>query len=388
MRIACVHQGYELYGSDRCFAESVAAIRQAYPNAKIEVVLPRPGPIVELFEGLATRIVFEPLWVLRRRNVMHLLTIGLFGMPAALLRAFARFRANDIVYISTSVVADYILAARFFPGRALLHIHEMPVGSTLAILRGMVRWSRAEMIYNSRATEGAFHLPEQMVSHVIYNGIRGPRLAEPVTYDGTRKLRVLMLGRINPHKGQDIVLQAIAALPPAFRERVEVRIAGSAFESPEREQALHDLATTLKVADIVSIEPFLPDPDPLYRWADITVVPSIRNESLGRVAIEAMAYGCPPIVSAFGGLMEVVEDGQTGWWMPPGRADALAGILQRIIEDPESLHDFAAAGRARHAAVFSESAASAAIASVIAGMWARAVPRLRHRPLAVPADVN
>ena len=45
MRIACVHQGYELYGSDRCFAESVAAIRAAFPEADIEVVLPRRGPI-------------------------------------------------------------------------------------------------------------------------------------------------------------------------------------------------------------------------------------------------------------------------------------------------------------------------------------------------------
>ena len=45
MRIACVHQGYELYGSDRCFVESVAAFREAFPEAEIEVVLPRPGPI-------------------------------------------------------------------------------------------------------------------------------------------------------------------------------------------------------------------------------------------------------------------------------------------------------------------------------------------------------
>ncbi|TIV30126.1 MAG: glycosyltransferase family 1 protein, partial [Mesorhizobium sp.] len=59
MRIACVHQGYELYGSDRSFAESVAALRAAFPAAEIEVVLPREGPIVEILKPHASRIVFE-----------------------------------------------------------------------------------------------------------------------------------------------------------------------------------------------------------------------------------------------------------------------------------------------------------------------------------------
>ena len=62
LRIACIHQGYELYGSDRSFAESVAALRQAYPSAEIEVVLPRDGPIRGLLEINASRIVIEPLF--------------------------------------------------------------------------------------------------------------------------------------------------------------------------------------------------------------------------------------------------------------------------------------------------------------------------------------
>ena len=44
MRITCVHQGYELYGSDRSFVESVRIIRAAYPAAVIDVVCPAPAP--------------------------------------------------------------------------------------------------------------------------------------------------------------------------------------------------------------------------------------------------------------------------------------------------------------------------------------------------------
>ncbi len=52
MYITCVHQGYELYGSDRSFVESVQAIRAAFPAAEIEVVLPRTGAIVPLLQDL------------------------------------------------------------------------------------------------------------------------------------------------------------------------------------------------------------------------------------------------------------------------------------------------------------------------------------------------
>src|SRR4051794_35810927 len=117
MRISCVHQGYELYGSDRSFAESVKAIRSAYPDADIEVVLPRGGAILDLLKGVASRIVFQPVWVLRRRNLLELATLGLMRLPFALARAVRRFRRNDLVYINTSVIADYILAARWFPGK-------------------------------------------------------------------------------------------------------------------------------------------------------------------------------------------------------------------------------------------------------------------------------
>ena len=61
MRIVCVHQGYELYGSDRAFIDSVAALREAWPQADIEVVLPHDGPICGPLRASATRIVIEPL---------------------------------------------------------------------------------------------------------------------------------------------------------------------------------------------------------------------------------------------------------------------------------------------------------------------------------------
>src|SRR5438552_12402198 len=151
MRIICVHQGYELYGSDRCFIESVAAIRAAWPDADIEVVLPRDGPIVPHLRKVASRIVVEPIFVVRRRDIAKLLSIGAHRLVPALWRAICRFRAADLVYVNTIVILDYLLAARFFPGKTLVHVHEIPDGPTFKIFRLLLRWARAELIFNSKA---------------------------------------------------------------------------------------------------------------------------------------------------------------------------------------------------------------------------------------------
>lgn len=371
MRIACVHQGYELYGSDRSFAESVAALGAAYPGAEIDVVLPRSGPIVSLLEESATRIAFEPLWVLRRRSILRLATAGIARLPAALARAARRLHGSDLVYINTSVILDHMLAARFFRNKALLHIHEIPEGVALKILRTIVLWSGAEIIFNSQATRTAFALPAHMRTHVVYNGVAGPSAPEPMTYDGQRPLRLLMLGRINWNKGQEILLEAIARLPLEVRQRLELRIVGSAFENAERERTLAALVAEMNLTGQVGIEPFIPEASPLYRWADVVAVPSRRSESLGRVAIEAMAFGRPPIVSAIGGLMEVVEDAHTGWLVSPGDASALAERLRAIIENPSAWRSFPAAARARYEALFNEKTAASAIVAIAAAKLCR-----------------
>jgi len=370
LQIACIHQGYELYGSDRSFIESVKALREAYPRAQIEVVLPRPGPIVPALELLADRVLFEPLFVLRRRSLGKLAAMGAVLLPAAIWRAARRLRRCDLVYINTSVIVDHALAARLSPGKALLHVHELPDGLVRTVLRSLVLGSGCELVFNSHATKAAFAPPPSRRSHVIYNGVAGPASAEIPTYDGLRPLRVLLLGRIGPIKGQEVLLDALALLPPEIGARIEVRMVGGAFENDALETALKDRVDAMGLSDRVGIEPFAPDPSSLYRWADVVVIPSRRPESLGRVAIEAMAWGRPPIASRIGGLVEVVEHERTGWLVPPAEPQALADTLAKIVAKPESLAPLVAAGRARYEALFSEEAAAQAIVAVTSAMLA------------------
>lgn len=68
----------------------------------------------------------------------------------------------------------------------------------------------------------------------------------------------------------------------------------------------------------------------LYQVADVAVFPSLY-EPFGIVALEAMAAGCPVIVSDVGGLGEVVDEGITGLKVPPNRSDLLADAIRQSL---------------------------------------------------------
>ena len=150
-----------------------------------------------------------------------------------------------------------------------------------------------------------------------------------------------------------------------MRRQIELRIVGSAFEDVGRERSLAARIDETGLSDHVSLQPFVSDPAPLYRWADVVTMPSQKPESLGRVAIEAMSYGVPPLVTAIGGLPEVVEDGKTGWVVPPGGPEPIAAALERMVADPSRWRDFGRAARARYESVFSEASAADGIAAMV-----------------------
>ncbi|HRE47309.1 MAG TPA: glycosyltransferase family 4 protein [Aggregatilineales bacterium] len=89
-----------------------------------------------------------------------------------------------------------------------------------------------------------------------------------------------------------------------------------------------------------------------YGMADVTVMPSICFESAGMMALESMAAGTPVVGSCFGGVPEIVGDGETGFTVNPLRVDDLAGALIRLLIDDDLRAQMGAAGQQRVAEQF------------------------------------
>jgi D-inositol-3-phosphate glycosyltransferase len=157
------------------------------------------------------------------------------------------------------------------------------------------------------------------------------------------KRMILFVGRIEPLKGVDTLIEAAARLRKkgVLVEGCECLaiIGGDPGESPEKiseEMArLKGLARDLGTDDMVT---FLGqrDQDTLqyyYSASDIVVVPS-HYESFGLVALEAMACGRTVVASETGGLAFLIHDGENGFHVPAADAGALADKLEMILSDP------------------------------------------------------
>lgn len=155
---------------------------------------------------------------------------------------------------------------------------------------------------------------------------------------------LLFVGRIEPLKGIDTLIEAVGIL---HKEGVLDRhpfclavIGGDTHSSREQMSAemerLHVMRESLGILDLIT---FLGkrDQDTLpyyYSAAEAVVVPS-HYESFGLVALEAMACGTPVVASETGGLAFLVRDGETGFHVPTADPEALAEKLRLIIQDDE-----------------------------------------------------
>jgi D-inositol-3-phosphate glycosyltransferase len=153
---------------------------------------------------------------------------------------------------------------------------------------------------------------------------------------------ILFVGRIEPLKGIDKLLRAIALLAPempCWRDELAVVIIGGApgagVAQVNAELArLERLRAELGIEDLVTFQG-AKDQDKLvyyYSAAEMTVMPS-HYESFGMVALESMACGTPVVASKVGGLAFNVQDGQTGFLVPDGDAELMAYRMRQLLKD-------------------------------------------------------
>ncbi len=180
---------------------------------------------------------------------------------------------------------------------------------------------------------------------------------------------VLFVGRLFPHKGADVLLEAAE---PDWN----VIVCGRPYDERYQRDLLA-LASGKQVRFLSDVDDT--QLDALYRKAAVVVVPSCatdrygRNtrvsELLGLVALEAMARGVAVVASLEASLPELVEDGVTGVLVPPRDSRALRAAVAALLAAPERRAELGAAARSRVAERFTWSRA----ANVAVDAYARAL---------------
>jgi len=144
---------------------------------------------------------------------------------------------------------------------------------------------------------------------------------------------LLVVGRLQPLKGVDVAVRALAALDRPDATLVVVGGASGAA-GDEYVAHVHALVGRLGLGPQVRFVP--PQPHHLlssfYRAADVVLVPS-RSESFGLVALEAAACGTPVVASAVGGLLTLVDHGQTGFLVPGRDPAVFAAYAAEVLEN-------------------------------------------------------
>jgi glycosyltransferase involved in cell wall biosynthesis len=224
------------------------------------------------------------------------------------------------------------LAARAHGQQLVTTDHGLGGGGWLGLLPALFD----RFLTVSRFSASVLEVPPGKV-RVVYGG------ADPVRFSpdpGMRRRGVLFVGRLTPHKGVD---RLISALPDGARLNV-VGSTGHDPRLPERDYPglLRGLAAGRDVRFLGPAgEADLPA---CYRSAAVFALPSVErtcygrhvrvSELLGLAVLEAMASGTPVVASRLGGLPEIVENGVTGFLVPPGDVAGLRDRLAMLLADP------------------------------------------------------
>ncbi|MGY1842295.1 glycosyltransferase [Modestobacter sp. SYSU DS0875] len=337
-RVLLAHPGSELYGSDRVFLESVAALAA---EDQVVVALPGVGPLADALRELGAEVVTCPMPVVRKSALRPAGAVRLLGDAATGLFPAVRLvrtAGRDGVYVSTLTIPLWVLLARLLGRRVVCHVHEAERGAPAPVRRLLtlpVTWASA-VVVNSRFSLDVLAESAPRVERratVVRNGIPSPATVPPPRAELTGGVRLLYIGRLSARKGPQVAVAALQELrsrgAPACLD-----LLGGVFPGYEWFEAeLREAVSAAGLDGQVAFRGFEADVWPVLAAADVVLVPSVVDEPFGNTAVEAVLAARPLVVSDSSGLREAAAGYASARAVPPGRPAAWADAVAELVAD-------------------------------------------------------
>lgn len=360
VRVACVSVSAALGGSEWVLLDF--ASRAQASGIAATVVLPKAGPLGEALAAAGVAVIVAPadaeLLEMTQRAMLTLDGLLRFGRGIA---RWSREIARAVKPLEAAGERAPVLYSNGFKAhlacglvrghRHVWHLHEFPPDRLAIVWRGLAAALPDARIANSEAVAAAWEMAGLARPVVVSNGVDLARFApapkswwihDQLTLDHGARL-IGMPAIFARWKGHLKVVEAFERAAARIEDIHLVLVGGPIYDTTAEKGYAKELVRRVRrsssggakaapLSDRIHFLKFHPEPWRLYPEFDLVVHFSTRPEPFGRVIAEAMASGVPVIAADAGGPREIVEDGVTGWRIPPGDVQALAARMVEMMQ--------------------------------------------------------
>ncbi len=305
-------------------------------------------------KGVPTLLVVPPSSPLEQRAVEENLNVvslaprwkyGDFSVALRLARTLKENGIDTVILMRSQDIHLASLAKKFFSGLKLVFYQQMDsrhnkrdlfhtwIYSKLSLWISLTQSMKKNVVECTR-------MPSEKV-RVILLGTDIQRF-NPEKYDQCEERKVFALpqdkkiigtiGRLDPGKGQEVLLRAVPDVVKLHPDAFFVIAGDETAGEPGYKKQLIELCRTLAIEQYVSFLSFTKDVPQLLASFDIFALPSFC-ETFGIVVIEAMAMRKAVVATNAGGVPEIITDGKTGLLVEPRDSNAFARAIHRLLDD-------------------------------------------------------
>jgi len=239
---------------------------------------------------------------------------------------YPKINKKDVIYINTVLPFGAALIGKLKGCRMIYHIHESTVNPAILkwFLFKMVKWTASDIINVSKYVAKS-HGIKNVPNHLVYNAL-DERFLSGVIPKVQRVLpnHVLMVCSLKAYKGVFEFIQ-LAADFPQYQFRLVLNATQTEIDS---------FFDGTQFSENLSLFPSQSNLHPFFEWADLIVnlsKPDGWIETFGLTIVEGMAYGLPAIVPPVGGILEVIEEGKTGFSVDSRDRESINDTLNQLF---------------------------------------------------------